>query len=34
VLAFTVTANRITHIWAVRNPEKLRSWPTRCRDHG
>jgi RNA polymerase sigma factor (sigma-70 family) len=27
VLAFTVTGNRITHIWAVRNPEKLRSWP-------
>ena len=26
VLAFTVTASRITHIWAVRNPEKLRSW--------
>ncbi|MGH3193312.1 MAG: RNA polymerase sigma factor SigJ, partial [Streptosporangiaceae bacterium] len=28
VLAFTVTASRITHIWAVRNPEKLRSWST------
>jgi RNA polymerase sigma factor (sigma-70 family) len=28
VVAFTVTSNRITHIWAVRNPEKLRSWPT------
>ena len=27
VLAFTVTGNRITRIWAVRNPEKLRSWP-------
>jgi RNA polymerase sigma factor (sigma-70 family) len=27
VLAFTVTAGRISHIWAVRNPEKLRSWP-------
>jgi RNA polymerase sigma-70 factor (ECF subfamily) len=26
VLAFTVAAGRITHIWAVRNPEKLRSW--------
>ena len=26
VLAFTVTASRITRIWAVRNPEKLRSW--------
>jgi hypothetical protein len=22
-----VTADRITRIWAVRNPEKLRSWP-------
>ncbi len=27
VLAFAVTAGRITHIWAVRNPVKLRSWP-------
>jgi RNA polymerase sigma factor (sigma-70 family) len=27
VLAFTVTAGRIKRIWAVRNPEKLRSWP-------
>jgi RNA polymerase sigma factor (sigma-70 family) len=27
VLAFTVTGGRITHIWAVRNPGKLRSWP-------
>jgi RNA polymerase sigma-70 factor (ECF subfamily) len=27
VVAFTVTGNRITRIWAVRNPEKLRSWP-------
>jgi RNA polymerase sigma-70 factor (ECF subfamily) len=26
VLAFDVAADRITHIWAVRNPEKLRSW--------
>ena len=31
VLAFTVTGNRITHIWAVRNPEKLRSWSTERR---
>jgi RNA polymerase sigma factor (sigma-70 family) len=31
VVAFTVTGNRITHIWAVRNPEKLRSWPTGAR---
>jgi len=28
VLAFTVTNNQITHIWAMRNPEKLRSWST------
>jgi DNA-directed RNA polymerase specialized sigma24 family protein len=28
VVAFTVTGNRITHIWAVRNPEKLQSWST------
>ena len=28
VLAFTMTGNRITNIWAVRNPEKLRSWST------
>jgi RNA polymerase sigma-70 factor (ECF subfamily) len=21
------TGNRITHVWAVRNPDKLRSWP-------
>jgi hypothetical protein len=26
VLASTVTAGRIIRIWAVRNPEKLRSW--------
>jgi RNA polymerase sigma factor (sigma-70 family) len=26
VLAFTVKDDRITRIWAVRNPEKLRSW--------
>jgi hypothetical protein len=26
VLAFTVTGNWITPSWAVRNPEKLRSW--------
>jgi RNA polymerase sigma-70 factor, ECF subfamily len=24
VLAFDITDGRITHIWAVRNPEKLR----------
>jgi hypothetical protein len=33
VVAFTVTGNRITRVWAVRNPEKLRSWPTGP-DHG
>jgi RNA polymerase sigma factor (sigma-70 family) len=26
VLAFDVTRDRITHIWAVLNPEKLRPW--------
>jgi RNA polymerase sigma factor (sigma-70 family) len=26
VLAFGVTGDRIKHIWAVRNPEKLRPW--------
>jgi RNA polymerase sigma factor (sigma-70 family) len=29
VFAFAVTADRITHIWAVRNPDKLRPWMTR-----
>ena len=28
VLAFDLTGDRITHIWAVRNPEKLRAWTT------
>jgi hypothetical protein len=28
VFAFEVAADRITHIWVVRNPEKLRSWTT------
>jgi RNA polymerase sigma-70 factor (ECF subfamily) len=28
VFAFDVAADRIKHIWAVRNPEKLRSWAT------
>ena len=28
VLAFDVTGDRITHIWAVLNPEKLRAWTT------
>jgi RNA polymerase sigma factor (sigma-70 family) len=26
VMAFEVAGNRIRHIWAVRNPEKLRPW--------
>ncbi|MFI9550615.1 RNA polymerase sigma factor SigJ [Nonomuraea endophytica] len=26
VVAFEVAGDRITHIWAVRNPDKLRSW--------
>jgi RNA polymerase sigma-70 factor (ECF subfamily) len=29
VYAFAVAEGRITHIWAVRNPEKLRRWTTR-----
>ena len=28
VLAFDVAGDRIRHIWAVRNPEKLRAWTT------
>ena len=28
VFAFEVAAGRIKHIWAVRNPEKLRPWTT------
>jgi RNA polymerase sigma-70 factor, ECF subfamily len=28
VLAFDIADDRITHIWAVRNPEKLRPWTT------
>ena len=28
VLAFEVAGGRITHIWAVLNPEKLRPWTT------
>ena len=28
VMAFEVAGDRITHIWAVRNPEKLRPWIT------
>ncbi|MGW6910489.1 RNA polymerase sigma factor SigJ [Streptomyces sp. NPDC054940] len=28
VLAFDVVGDRIKHVWAVRNPEKLRPWTT------
>ena len=28
VMAFDVVGDRIKHIWAVRNPDKLRSWTT------
>ncbi|MBZ9645257.1 RNA polymerase sigma factor SigJ [Streptomyces sp. PSKA30] len=28
VMAFDVADDRITHIWAVRNPDKLRPWTT------
>jgi hypothetical protein len=28
VFAFDIAGDRIRHIWAVRNPEKLRRWPT------
>jgi len=28
VFAFDVSGDRIRHIWAVRNPEKLRPWTT------
>jgi hypothetical protein len=27
-LALDIAGGRISHIWAVRNPEKLRPWPT------
>ena len=29
VFAFDLAGDRITHIWAVRNPDKLRPWTTR-----
>jgi RNA polymerase sigma-70 factor, ECF subfamily len=29
VFAFHITGDRIKHIWAIRNPEKLRPWTTR-----
>jgi RNA polymerase sigma factor (sigma-70 family) len=28
VFAFDIAEDRITHVWAVRNPEKLRAWTT------
>ncbi|HEX5993802.1 MAG TPA: RNA polymerase sigma factor SigJ [Jiangellales bacterium] len=28
VIAFDIVGDRITHIWAVRNPDKLRPWTT------
>ncbi|TMR23417.1 sigma-70 family RNA polymerase sigma factor [Nonomuraea turkmeniaca] len=28
VMAFDIAGDRITHIWGVRNPEKLRPWTT------
>jgi RNA polymerase sigma-70 factor (ECF subfamily) len=28
VIAFDVAGDRIKHIWAVRNPDKLRPWTT------
>lgn len=28
VVAFDIADNRITRVWAVRNPDKLRNWPT------
>ena len=29
VFAFEVTADRIKHIWVIRNPDKLRPWTAR-----
>ena len=26
VFAFEIAGDRIKHIWAIRNPEKLRPW--------
>ncbi len=28
VFAFEIAGDRIKHIWAMRNPEKLRPWTT------
>jgi len=30
VFAFAIAGDQITRIWAVRNPDKLRPWTTRC----
>ena len=30
VFAFDVAADRIRHIWVVRNPDKLRPWTASC----
>jgi hypothetical protein len=32
VYAFDIAGGRITHIWAIRNPEKLRPWTTASQD--
>ena len=32
VAAFDVSDGRVTRIWAVRNPEKLRPWARSSRD--
>ena len=29
VFAFDIAGDRIKHIWAVRNPDKLRPWTAR-----
>jgi RNA polymerase sigma-70 factor, ECF subfamily len=29
VFAFDVSGDRITRIWVIRNPDKLRPWTTR-----
>lgn len=34
VMAFAIAGNRIKHIWAVRNPEKLRPWTVAKEDQG
>jgi RNA polymerase sigma factor (sigma-70 family) len=34
VFAFEIEGDRIKHIWAVRNPEKLRRWTTAAQQEG